>query len=176
MDYLHDSGVSIYRRRRHRRAAITFSFVILLLTGTLTYAASYVQGWVGSPAPKVVSSASCNSAATLTPKKVTVNVYNAANKTGLAAHVASLLEVQGFRIATVDNDPMGKSLDNVGEIRHGPSGAAGAILLTKRLPGARVVNDDRMDASVDVVLGKKYRVLRVPPKVPVSKRTTAPGC
>jgi hypothetical protein len=175
VDYLHESGVSIYRRRRQRRAVATFTFVITLLLGTLVYAGSYVQGWVGAPAPKAVSNASCSSTA-LAPKDVTINVYNATVLPGLAAGVARLLEGQGFRVATIDNDPMGKSLDSVGEIRHGQSGTAGAMLLKKRLPKARVVNDGRPDASVDVVLGKGYKRLQVPPKVAVLKGAVAPGC
>jgi hypothetical protein len=176
VDYLHESGVSIYRRRRQRRAVATFVCVIALLVGTLVYAASYVQGWVGAPAPKVVGNASCSSTAALAPKDVTVNVYNATIQPGLAAAVARLLEVQGFQIATIDNDPLGKSLDNVGEIRHGQSGTAGALLMKKRLPRARVVNDGRADASVDVVVGKAYKRLQFPPKVAVSKGTVTPGC
>jgi hypothetical protein len=176
VDYLHESGVSIYRRRRQRRAVATFSFVIALLLGTLVYAASYVQGWVGAPAPKAVSNASCSSKAVLAPKYVTVNVYNATIQPGLAAAVARLLEAQGFQIATIDNDPMGKSLDNAGEIRHGQSGTAGAMLVKMRVPNARVVKDDRMDASVDLVVGKGYRQLVIPRKVAVLKGTVTPGC
>lgn len=181
MDYLHESGVSIYRRRRRQRAVITLACVILLLLGTVAYAASYVQGWVGNTAPKAVANASCTNPA-LKPSRVTINVYNASNRTGLAATVARALEKQGFKVATVDNDPLGKTLLGVGEIRAGQSGAAGAVLLVKRLSGARTMQDDRMDASVDIVLGVKFKALRVPPRAPVVKLKNAvvkvpnPGC
>jgi hypothetical protein len=164
VDYLHESGVSIYRRRRRQRAVITLTCVILLLFGTVVYAASYVQGWVGDTTPKAAANASCASDPALRPSRVTINVYNASNRTGLAAAVARSLERQGFKVATVDNDPLGKTLLGVGEIRTGQSGAAGAVLVAKRLAGARIMQDDRPDASVDLVLGKKFRALRVPPK------------
>ena len=138
--------------------------VALLLGATVVYAGSYVQGWV-SPAPKAVANASCNGAAShraLTPGDVTINVYNSTARTGLAASAASALQKQGFDVATVDNDPLGKTILGVGEIRHGPSGAAGAVLAAARLPGARLVLDDRMDASVDLVLGTTFRTLIVP--------------
>jgi hypothetical protein len=177
VDYLHDSGVSIYRRRRRRRAVITLSTVILLLLATAVYAASYVQGWVGTPAPKAVVNASCSANPELAPRDVTINVYNASDRTGLAALVATSLEKQGFKVATVDNDPLGQTILTVGEIRTGESGVAGAVLAAKRVPGARVVQDDRMDASVDVVLGKVFRSLKVPPRVVISKAAKpAPGC
>lgn len=183
MDYLHESGVSIYRRRRRQRAVITLTCVILLLVGTVAYAASYVQGWVGNTAPSAVANAGCTSNPALKPSGVTINVYNASNRTGLAASLARALEKQGFKVATVDNDPLGKTLLGVGEIRAGQSGAAGAVLLAKRLAGARVMQDDRMDASVDVVPGVKFKALRVPPKASVPSRLTilkgakpSPGC
>jgi len=172
MDYLHESGVSIYRRRRRRRAVITLCFVTLILIATVAYAASYVQGWVGTPKPTSVVNASCSSDATLTPGGVTVNVYNASARTGLAASVARVLEKKGFRVATVDNDPLGKTILTVGEIRAGPSGTAAAAMVSKRLAGARVVQDDRPDASIDLVLGKGYRVLTTPPKVKVTAKVT----
>lgn len=182
MDYLHESGVSIYRRRRRQRAVITLTCVILLLLGTVAYAASYVQGWVGNTAPTAVANASCTNPA-LKPSGVTINVYNASNRTGLAASVARALEKQGFKVATVDNDPLGKTLLGAGEIRAGQSGAAGAVLLAKRLARAGMMQDDRMDASVDIVLGVKFKALRVPPRASAPSRLTilkgakpSPGC
>lgn len=169
MDYLHESGVSIYRRRHRRRAVLTLAFVTMVLTATLLYAASYVQGWVGSPKPKAVVNASCNPDPSLKPREVTLNVYNATGRTGLAAGVARSLEKQGFKVASVDNDPMGRTILTLGEIRAGPTGAAAAILASGRLAGAPVRQDTRADASVDLVLGQKFRTLSVPPKVPATK-------
>lgn len=177
MDYLHESGVSIYRRRRRRRAIVTLTCVTLVLVGTVVYAASYVQGWVGAPKPKAVINASCNSDPTLKPGGVTVNVYNATPRTGLAAAVAKSLEKKGFKVVAVDNDPLGKTILTVGEIRTGPSGAAAANLISQRLVGARVVQDDRADASVDLVVGRRYRALSTPPKVPATKKVAPrPRC
>lgn len=153
--------------------------VALLLGATVVFAGSYVHGWV-SPAPRTVANASCNGSAlhrALTPGDVTVNVYNATPRTGLAASAASSLQRQGFNVATIDNDPLGRTLTNVGEIRYGQSGLDGALLASKRLPGARLVLDDRMDASVDMVVGKQFRAVKVPPKVaPSIKVASATGC
>ena len=165
MDYLHESAASIYHRRRRQRLIITMTCVSLLLFGTVVYAASYVQGWVGAATPTAVATPSCDKATlsrALTPRDVTVNVYNTTDHTGLAASAARSLQKQGFRIATIDNDPLAKTIPGVGEIRHGQGGAAGAVLAAARLPGARLVLDDRMDASVDLVLGAKFRTLIVP--------------
>ena len=172
VDYLHESAVTIYRRRRRNRALLTMACVALLLLASVVYAASYVQGWVGTATPKVVAIASCNRASSpvLKPSGVTINVYNSTNRTGLAASAASSLQRQGFRVATIDNDPLGKTILGVGEIRTGQSGLEGAQLAALRLPGADLVVDARMDASVDVVVGKAFRSMKVPPKAATSKK------
>lgn len=180
MEYLQESGVSIHRRRRRQRAAFTLTVVPLLLLATFVYAASFIQGWVGSTAPKTVAGTACHgatSAQPVTPRVVTINVYNATNREGLAASVAKLLRRQGFKVATVSNDPLGMTIQGVGEIRSGPTGAAGASLAATRLSGARIVPDDRTDATVDLVLGYKFTALRTPPKGARSKPAkTAPAC
>ena len=156
------------------------AFVITLLTGTIVYAGSYVQGWVGAATPAAGTNASCNKTASkvaLTPHDVTLNVYNATDKLGLAAAVALALQKQGFTIATVDNDPLGRTIPGVGEIRHGDSGLEGSTLAAQRLPGAGLMLDSRMDASVDVVLGNKYKVLTIPRKAAHPKKAkAAPHC
>lgn len=174
MDYLRESGASIHRRRRRRRAAITLTLVGLLMVGTFAYAAAYFQGWVGTRAPKPVASPACRvvtPARTLTPSAVTINVYNATDRAGLAASVAKSLRTQGFKIAKVTNDPLGKPIDGVGEVRRGRTGAAGATLAATRLSGAKVVPDKRTDDTVDLVLGNKFKALSAPPKVAPSKAT-----
>jgi hypothetical protein len=159
VDYLQESAVSIYRHRRRRRAFITLTVVCVLLLATVLYAASYMQGWVGGTTPKAVANASCTQPTTdkiVKTTDVTINVYNATDRLGIAADVAKTLEKQGFKVDTIDNDPLGRSIQGPGEIRHGPSGAGGAILAAFRLPGAAVMKDGRPDASVDLVLGNKY--------------------
>lgn len=172
MKYLQESGPSIYRRRRRRRAVITLTFITSLLFATAVYAASYVQGWVGTATPRLVASGACYGATSdqpLTPGGVTINVYNTTARTGLASSVARKLRRQGFEVAAVDNDPLGTSIQGVGEIRHGRTGAASAILAATRLPRARVVQDNRTDATVDLVLGKKFTSLSTPRKGALSR-------
>ena len=174
MDYLQESGPSIHRRRRRRRAAITLTLVGLVMLGTFAYAAAYFQGWVGSRTPKPVASPACQvvtAAQALKPSAVTINVYNATNRQGLAASVAKSLRTQGFKVAKVTNDPLGKPIGGVGEVRHGQTGAAGAALAATRLSGAKVVPDERTDDTIDLVLGNKFTTLSAPPKVAPSKAT-----
>jgi len=178
VDHLQESGASIHRRRRRRRAAITLTLVAILLLGTFGWAAAYFQGWVGSRVPKPLASPSCPAVTpvkALTPRAVTVNVYNATNREGLAASVAKLLRTQGFKVAAVENDPLRTPIAGVGEVRHGPAGAAAATLAAARLSGARIVLDKRTDATVDVVLGNTFRALSAPRKIVASKPAKNPA-
>lgn len=173
MDYLHESAASVYRRRRRHRAVATMTLVSLILVSTVVYAASYVQGWIGTPAPQAVSNANCYASnQKLTPSGVTINVYNGTSRVGLAASVATSLERAGFKVATVDNDPLGRTVLSLAEVRHGQSGTAAAALAATRLPGATFVQDTRVDASVDLVLGKKFRSLSSSRKAATSKKVT----
>jgi LytR cell envelope-related transcriptional attenuator len=166
VEYLQESADTIYHRRRRWRAVITLTFVSSMLVATVLYAASYVQGWVGANDPRPVVAAACSKPASnrpVTPGRVTINIYNTTARAGLAALVADGMRKQGFKVAAVDNDPLGMWIEGVGEIRHGQTGEAGAILAGARLPGARIVEDDRTDATVDLVLGNKFTALTAPP-------------
>jgi hypothetical protein len=177
VDQLHESGASIHRRRRRRRAAITLTLVALVLLGTFTYAAAYFQGWVGAKSvSKPTGTAGCQPATpskAVTPSDVTLNVYNSTDRVGLAAAVAKSLRTLGFKVVDVANDPLGKPISGVGEIRHGPKGAAAAAIAATRLSGAKLVLDNRTDSSVDLVLGTKFTALTVPPKVVPTKPSKA---
>lgn len=185
VDYVQQPAVSIYHRRRQRRAAITLVLVSLMMLGTFAYAAAYFQGWVGNQASNAAGSSECQQVTRAQASKagtVTINVYNATDRQGLAASVAKSLRTQGFKVAVVANDPLGKQIAGVGEVRRGRSGAAGAALVATRLSGAKVVPDKRADATVDLVLGNRFTALRAPsaaipgapPKV-ISANVTKPS-
>jgi LytR cell envelope-related transcriptional attenuator len=187
MDHSQKTVVSSYRRRRRRRATITLSLVSLMMVGSFVYAAAYFQGWVAAAPPSSLASPPCQAAGVadaadaLTPIAVTINVYNATDRNGLARSVAKSLRIQGFNIGEIANDPLGKRIVGVGEVRHGPLGTAGAILAAKRLPGAKVMLDKRTDDSVDLVLGNRFSALRAPAEVsqthPANPSTSAtPPC
>jgi hypothetical protein len=88
--------------------------------------------------------------------QVTVNVYNSTKRVGLAGDTAKLFGVRGFKIASVENDPLGVPIEGVGEIRYGPKGEAGAQLMAFHLPGATLVEDTRKGKRIDVSLGRQF--------------------
>ena len=148
------------------------------MIGTFAYAAAYFQGWVAFGTPPPVTSPACQPAApakALTPGAVTINVYNATSRGGLAASVAKSLRRQGFKVHTIANDPLGKNVAGIGEVRHGQPGAAGATLTALTLPGAAVVLDDRTDSTVDIVLGDRFSAITLPKGASSKATTPAPA-
>jgi hypothetical protein len=90
---------------------------------------------------------------------VSVNVYNATDRDGLAAGAAEQLRGRGFRVLTVANDPLHGKVAGPAEVRFGKSGRPGAQVVQRLVKGATAVRDARTDASVDLVLGRTFTTL-----------------
>jgi hypothetical protein len=101
----------------------------------------------------------------LNPADVTVNVYNATVRRGLANNTAALLRERGFHISAVQNDPLEATIPGVAEIRAATVDSAEVRLLAQHVPGAVVVADSRTDSSVDLVLGETFVALGDPATV-----------
>jgi hypothetical protein len=116
-----------------------------------------------TPAPEAV-------AALPAPDRITVNVYNASGRSGVAASTAEALRAEGFRIGAVDNDPLGKRLDGVGEIRSAPKAKNRVDQLQRFVPGTVWVQDDRPGRNIDFAVGASFTELarpEPPPENPV---------
>ncbi|MFF4650379.1 LytR C-terminal domain-containing protein [Streptomyces sp. NPDC001380] len=98
------------------------------------------------------------------PKAVTVNVYNATAKSGLAGHTADELKRRGFRIGKVGNAPasLDKKVKEAVRLLEGRAGSRAAALLGAHVTGARNTADARKDGSVDFVIGDGFKALRTP--------------
>jgi hypothetical protein len=90
------------------------------------------------------------------PNQVRVNVYNSTPKTGLAKKTARELSAKGFKISKVANDPLGKKITGVAQIRYGPKGELSAQLLLLYVPGADMVNDFRAGKRIDLSTGTTF--------------------
>ncbi len=161
---------------------------VLVVLGLLYAIVSMVRGG-GTPASGEESSASqpcvtrtVTPADTLPkPAKVTVNVYNASNTAGLAGRVADELDSRGFKVGEIDNDPTGRTVTGVGEIRYGPKGTKRAQLVALYVPGATLVPLDRTGAKVDLAMGAGFEDLAAQDQVDAALAAptpvvTGPGC
>ncbi|GAA2142935.1 LytR C-terminal domain-containing protein [Kitasatospora kazusensis] len=116
------------------------------------------SGSPAGPAPGATSTAVPQ------PQAVTVNVYNATDKAGLAARTADELKKRGFTIGKVGNAPaaLDKKVTGSAQVVSGPAGLGAATLLGSQIAGAATSADTRADATVDFVVGDAYTALLDP--------------
>ena len=167
-------SASVARARRRKRTAITLLVVIAMLAGAFYYASSYwSKGSTKAAAPACTITA--GPSGPVYPSQVTVNVYNATSRTGLAATVGRLVKAKGFVLGTVSNDPAKKQIPGTAEVRYGSAGERAAVLVQTLVSGAPLVKDTRADASVDLVLGSGYKEMATSTGT-ATLATAPPGC
>ncbi|MFC8720951.1 LytR C-terminal domain-containing protein [Kitasatospora sp. NPDC057198] len=98
------------------------------------------------------------------PAAVKVNVYNATDKSGLAARTADELRKRGFVVDKVGNAPaaLANKVPGTAQILSGPGGLGAATLLLSQVASATSTEDTRTDATVDFVIGDTFNALADP--------------
>ena len=141
--------------RRERMRALA-PFVAIFLVG-------FVAAWIAKPTHPIERIiANCTYTAVIPnkvlpkPATITVNVYNATKRVGLASITSIDVGSRGFRTGIV-----GSSSDNVpgiGYIAYGAGNKAAAQRLAAYVPGAplRQVARTGKDRSIDLVLGDAF--------------------
>jgi hypothetical protein len=160
-----------YRAKRQRRATVTIAVLLLALAGAFYYASTYFRDTTPTPA-------ACSTVVPtpqLRPGDVSVNVYNATKRQGLASATAKDVAKRGFKVKSVANDPLKKTIKKAAEIRFGPTGAESAKLLAKHVPGAVLSEDKRKNDTVDLVLGDAWKKLGPAPAEPTPEATLPLG-
>ncbi|MHA7293080.1 LytR C-terminal domain-containing protein [Arthrobacter sp. HLT1-21] len=92
------------------------------------------------------------------PSAVTVNLYNSTTIDGLAGTVGESLQGRAFVVGEVAN----RTVNRVGMtaiVVSGPTGYANAFTVQRQIPGTTFVEDERTDATVDVVVGSGFETL-----------------
>lgn len=157
-DYVYESGMST-KRRRQRRTAVTLLLTLLFLFGAFWWAWSYIRDDGTGPVAQQPGTTEVGQCGDNDPREVTVNVYNASNRGGLAGAVADELRARGFTIGAVDNDPLEASFGAPAQIRYGEPGREQAAMLRGIIEDEQVVRDERTTTDLDIVLGPAYVAL-----------------
>jgi hypothetical protein len=92
--------------------------------------------------------------------KVTVHVYNATGRTGLAKSIADQLKARGYKVGKVDNAQTRYS--GTAQVISGSAGQAAAFNIQRNVAGTDYYQDERSDASVDLVLAPGFKELVKP--------------
>ncbi|MFB8084589.1 LytR C-terminal domain-containing protein [Streptomyces sp. NPDC055992] len=99
------------------------------------------------------------------PAKITVNVYNATTRSGLAKAAADELKKRGFKIGEVGNATAAydKKVPGTGLLLGAPAAVDGSFpVLGTQLPGAATKTDARKNAEVDLIIGTKFTAFSKP--------------
>ncbi|GAA5226325.1 LytR C-terminal domain-containing protein [Paeniglutamicibacter antarcticus] len=108
------------------------------------------------------------------PGKMTVNVMNATQVSGLAGATGTKLKKRGFTVGEVGNARI-SDVDVVGAVISGPDGYAQAMSMQRNIKDLVYVFDaKRPGATVDLVIGTKYKDLVKDKKV--NKKPGKLGC
>ncbi|MFK8912635.1 LytR C-terminal domain-containing protein [Streptomyces sp. YS-3] len=115
-----------------------------------------------SPSPSASTAAAAAAAALPKPAQITVNVYNATPRGGLAKDTADELKKRGFAIGKVGNAPAeyDKKVTGNGILLGAPGATRGAFsVLGTQLKGAAQKTDARTTPDVDLILGSTFQAL-----------------
>lgn len=99
------------------------------------------------------------------PAKITVNVYNATPRGGLAKAAADELKKRGFTIGKVGNATAAydKKVPGTGLLLGAPAAVNGTFpVLGTQLPGAVTKTDARRSGDVDLIIGTKFKAFSTP--------------
>lgn len=102
---------------------------------------------------------------TLTPDRVYVRVLNGTETNGLAKRVGATLSADGFKVikrANADTSDKPKT-QIVGFSKDSPE----VVLVRQAMNNAEIVEDGRVDHTVDVVIGKDFNGLPAHPQLGV---------
>ncbi|MFF0451150.1 LytR C-terminal domain-containing protein [Streptomyces sp. NPDC004609] len=105
-------------------------------------------------------------AVALKPAQITVNVYNATPRGGLAKAAADELKKRGFTIGKVGNAPAAydKKVPGAAVLLGAPAAAKGPFsVLGTQLPTATTKTDARTTPDVDLILGTAFTALAPKP-------------
>ncbi|MFF5566444.1 LytR C-terminal domain-containing protein [Streptomyces sp. NPDC012623] len=98
------------------------------------------------------------------PGQITVNVYNATTRSGLAKSTADELEKRGFVIGKVGNAPetYDKKVPGSGILLGAPTASDSSLtVLGTQLKGATPKTDTRKSKDVDLIIGTAFKALNV---------------
>jgi hypothetical protein len=170
-----------YRKRRPLPAIVLLVFLLavaIVVWVVVAHSSHQAAGPRDCPPPsdpaaaatlgKALPSDALNGVAPLPPSQVRVRVLNASPNRGEAGAATTALEQHGFTgLGEPSNDSLYDPVHSTdylqcrGQIRFGHEGARAARTLSLVEPCMQLVEDDRTNAAVDLVLGTDFDKLRL---------------
>lgn len=148
------------RLNRHLTSLLTLATLALLLVAGLAW------GWqaMSSPFPKKADAKACYATAVtggsrISAAQLTVSVYNASQRVGLAERTISAFEDQGFTAGSVGNAPKGTVVPFAQVWNRHPNRPDVQLVLSRLGPKAHVIAKHHKGQGIVVVVGDGYEHL-----------------
>jgi hypothetical protein len=145
----------------HVKTLLTLGVLVVLLLVGITW------GWsaMTTPFPHTAKAKVCVPTAVepgdrVAAPKVTVSVYNASDRPGLADRTMASFEAQGFGPGKVANAPKGTTVNYAQIWTHQPRNPAVELVLSRLGPKAHVLAKDPRGPGVTVMVGAGFGRLR----------------
>ena len=152
------------RLRRRILHGVVLVLLVGLIISAIIAALAIMNGQIKIPTSERTGAAVSACPATAfdyTPNdKVTLNVFNATNRPGLARLVADEFLARKFAVAEVGNTQSGYR--GVAAVVSGAAGQSAAFSVQRNLPASDYFQDGRSDGSVDVILTGDFKELNAP--------------
>lgn len=150
-------------RRRIIHGVVLVLLLALIASGVVVALAIWNgQVTIATPEPSKEPVTLCPTAIhDYTPNdKVNLNVFNGTSRPGLARTVADEFLARKFVVGNVGNQETG--FRGVAAVISGSAGQSAAFTVQRNVPGSDYFQDNRTDASVDVILTNDYKALTPP--------------
>lgn len=169
--------------RRHLTTAVTLAVlcVILVLGAVVGFNALFAPLPGSNDEPTATPSPTCEAVPVkkgqrLRSRQVTVNVFNAGSRSGLASATIDKFRARGFRGGEIGNAPSGSKVRRAQVWVTAEEKAAGKLVARQIGPRVPVVTpDEDLAEGVDVVVGDGFRALVKAPRSIVVKKAQG-GC
>lgn len=155
---------ALARARTRRRQGLSFFVIVLAVVLVGLLGAAINQGVVKVPFGASAPTPCPTGEALPKPADITVNVYNATTKAGLASTASKELAARGYKTGQVGNAAEAlRNFPDPAQVHHGPDAEEAAKAVAVQVAGAKLVADpNRTDGTVDLLLGQSFTTLVAP--------------
>jgi len=140
--------------------------VLVLLGVTWGWSAMTSPFPQGAAATRICVQTTVQAGERVAAPKVTVSVYNASDRLGLADRTMAQFEAQGFGAGKVANAPQGSNVNYAQVWTHDPQNPAVQLVISRLGPKAHIADKDPQGPGVTVMVGAGFEAL-VPGKASV---------
>ncbi len=145
----------------HVKAILTLGVLSALVLLGLTWGWSAMTSPFpqGAAEPRICVETTLQPGERVAAPKVTVSVFNASERLGLADRTMAQFEAQGFGAGKVANAPKGSNVNYAQIWTHEPQNPAVQLVISRLGPKAHILGKDPLGPGITVLVGERFEKL-----------------